>query len=596
MQIRKIIAAIVAVPMMFSQVYASTLKDVTVGLSPDNTTVNISGVIVPDEKKAEEIIVKIVAPLVEENKITTGGDLIVVDEKELQENQERFSFTFGWKANNTEGRYYVYLSGNGIERSKVDEKYEFWFYTTETLDKKAITLRDNAVDVDSMNTGLFGEDSEYKGYNNADFLSLKNEFYSDELQDVIAKVLYNNKSRIEDAKSLNELFRVATVIAALETGNTSGLLNSNDELLSNIFPTTDTAFVELEGYFNSNKNVGNIGYLTSDGKDEVIEGLSGKTWSDITDGTMVETFKKDLVDYIIYSAVFNNNLQGHGHIADVFEKFGKLSSYDARKLLALDDEEQLDAAYDVYTSGAATPAELNESLGEISSGSGGSGLGGSSGGGGAGGSSGGKNTQIGGIEQSYVDELREESTVRENEYNQGYKDLAGYEWAKDAITVLSGKGIVNGVGDMNFAPGKYVTRAEFAKMLVNTFGYEIGKDESGFSDVPTGEWYAPYIAVLAEKNIALGSDGKFYPDATITRQDACALIYRAMMEGQEAAETTDVSYADADSIADYAISAVGKLSELGIILGDTDNNFRPADVTTRAESAVIFYRLMEVNK
>ena len=40
-------------------------------------------------------------------------------------------------------------------------------------------------------------------------------------------------------------------------------------------------------------------------------------------------------------------------------------------------------------------------------------------------------------------------------------------YAKDAVGALSGAGIINGMGDGNFAPGAFATRAQAAKIIYN---------------------------------------------------------------------------------------------------------------------------------
>ena len=57
-----------------------------------------------------------------------------------------------------------------------------------------------------------------------------------------------------------------------------------------------------------------------------------------------------------------------------------------------------------------------------------------------------------------------------------FKDIASVQsWAGHAIGVTAAKGIVNGKAEGVFAPIDNVTRAEFVKLIVDTFGLSIGQ-------------------------------------------------------------------------------------------------------------------------
>jgi hypothetical protein len=46
-----------------------------------------------------------------------------------------------------------------------------------------------------------------------------------------------------------------------------------------------------------------------------------------------------------------------------------------------------------------------------------------------------------------------------------FTDLAGFDWARDAINDLAGKGIITGKPGGRFAPGENITRAEIAVLV-----------------------------------------------------------------------------------------------------------------------------------
>ncbi len=168
-----------------------------------------------------------------------------------------------------------------------------------------------------------------------------------------------------------------------------------------------------------------------------------------------------------------------------------------------------------------------------------------------------------------------------------FTDIAGH-WAKDNILVMYERGIINGFTDGTFRPENNVTRAEFIKMLVAALKLEIGGDVQ-FDDVNAGDWHYAYIATAFNKGIVNGVGTGFNPDGAITRQDASAIVYRAIMAGTEA---DGVTFADDSQIADYAKAAVAALSANGIILG-SDGYFNPTNNMTRAEAATIIQRILQ---
>lgn len=168
-----------------------------------------------------------------------------------------------------------------------------------------------------------------------------------------------------------------------------------------------------------------------------------------------------------------------------------------------------------------------------------------------------------------------------------FSDIAGH-WAKDNILVMYERGIINGFTDGTFKPENNVTRAEFIKMLVAALKLEIGGDVE-FDDVAADDWHYAYIATAFNKGIVNGVGTGFNPDGAITRQDASAIVYRAVMAGEEA---DGAVFADEEEIADYAKAAVAALSAKGIILG-SDGYFNPTNNMTRAEAATIIQRILQ---
>ena len=92
----------------------------------------------------------------------------------------------------------------------------------------------------------------------------------------------------------------------------------------------------------------------------------------------------------------------------------------------------------------------------------------------------------------------------------------------------------------------------------------------------------------------------YLPDNTISLEPLAAVLYRyAQYKGYDTAigESTNIlSYTDAESISEYAISAMQYAVGSGLMKGKTESTINPKDNATRAEIAAILQRFLEANK
>ena len=102
----------------------------------------------------------------------------------------------------------------------------------------------------------------------------------------------------------------------------------------------------------------------------------------------------------------------------------------------------------------------------------------------------------------------------------------------EAIEKMKELGYINGYEDGTFKPDKLVTRAEFVKVLVEQKG-GVGNIPdgtlTGFYDVDTytRHWAYKYIYAGVQSGYINGmGDGTFMPDATITYEQALAILIR----------------------------------------------------------------------
>ncbi|MDR3120314.1 MAG: S-layer homology domain-containing protein, partial [Clostridiales bacterium] len=103
--------------------------------------------------------------------------------------------------------------------------------------------------------------------------------------------------------------------------------------------------------------------------------------------------------------------------------------------------------------------------------------------------------------------------------------------AETPLAGFTGKHIqyINGYPDGTFRPDYDVTRAEAVAMLFRLLLDEQKDDPlaNPFSDVLSGEWYTQSVAYMASIGAVVGyPDGRFMPDAPITRAEFATLVTR----------------------------------------------------------------------
>jgi N-acetylmuramoyl-L-alanine amidase len=184
------------------------------------------------------------------------------------------------------------------------------------------------------------------------------------------------------------------------------------------------------------------------------------------------------------------------------------------------------------------------------------------------------------------------------EMNKSFSDLSGH-WAKDDVTLLANKLIVDGVSDTMFEADRDITRAEFTALVVRSLGVNTSSAAVKFSDVKADAWYASDVATAVEAGIINGyEDNTFRPDASITREELAAMVVRALKFAGvdinvDAAKQTKLlsAWKDADKIV-WAKNEVAAALEAGIVNGMTDTNLEIGKQATRAESVTMLKRFL----
>lgn len=184
--------------------------------------------------------------------------------------------------------------------------------------------------------------------------------------------------------------------------------------------------------------------------------------------------------------------------------------------------------------------------------------------------------------------------------NSGFEDI-GNHWAKNVISYMSNKNIVNGIKEhekLYFKPNDKITRSQLAVIMCNYLGLDYsqyeGKKTAFIDDAKIPEWARAQITAVAQAGILSGrdKDGElcFDPNEAVTRAEMVTVMGRILSDDLYLAELDDI--ADGKQIPEWSKDGFSKMIGSGFIKGYEDNTIRPLGDITRAETLQILYNIM----
>lgn len=159
------------------------------------------------------------------------------------------------------------------------------------------------------------------------------------------------------------------------------------------------------------------------------------------------------------------------------------------------------------------------------------------------------------------------------------------------------RGLIDGFPDGTFHPDDFLTRAEYAKLLILFLGAPaLNPSSPSFSDVPPSYWAFPYI----EGGQALGihpfflfqgfPDGTFRPKALITTAEALTLIARSKGWVDALPATTPSSPFQDVPTDHWAFQEIYACFAYGVIESDIVSPDLPL---SRGQAAIYFFRAID---
>ena len=191
----------------------------------------------------------------------------------------------------------------------------------------------------------------------------------------------------------------------------------------------------------------------------------------------------------------------------------------------------------------------------------------------------------------------------------GIASAAG-EWSDLSLSTLGDYGITetqvaaisDGYPDGTWKPYMNMPRRQFVKMAVDAYKIPLVNPATpSYSDVPATNVYYQYIEASTAAGLTNGvGGGKFDPDATITREQAAAIIVRwvAAKNGYDldtmysAAESAAIlgAFGDASAVSASLVNEMAFAVDFGIVWGDASGMLAAKKAVTRIQGAAMLIR------
>ncbi|QHW32576.1 S-layer homology domain-containing protein [Paenibacillus rhizovicinus] len=194
-----------------------------------------------------------------------------------------------------------------------------------------------------------------------------------------------------------------------------------------------------------------------------------------------------------------------------------------------------------------------------------------------------------------------------------FTDVTSHPYARNYMEAMYSKGIMNAAGLDEFGADMYVSRGEFARMLIKALdvplNYELSKLH--FDDVPgivnaDALWDFRYIETAAREGIIRGTQPRtFEPTNNLSREEAAVILSRALdtkldTDANKINANLQKQFKDYAQITYYARAAVTAIAKKGYIQGSPVDpkdpkkgfTFEPQSSLLRSDAAIIVGKVL----
>ena len=198
----------------------------------------------------------------------------------------------------------------------------------------------------------------------------------------------------------------------------------------------------------------------------------------------------------------------------------------------------------------------------------------------------------------------------------GFNDITDHPYAREAMEAIFTKGVMNALDPSGmFGGDQYVTRAEFARMIVRALEMPLNYDGANhFDDVPNmgnainmnAIWDYRYIETAARSGFTRGTRPRaFDPESPIVRQDAAVMLAKALnmkleTDASKVRSGLQKAFRDEGAMDFYAAPSILAIQKKAFIQGAPvdindparGNVFQPKARLLRSDAAIIIAKVM----
>lgn len=175
----------------------------------------------------------------------------------------------------------------------------------------------------------------------------------------------------------------------------------------------------------------------------------------------------------------------------------------------------------------------------------------------------------------------------------GFSDVDAGAWYADAVEYVRANGLMDGTTSTAFAPDAAMTRSMLAATLYRAAGGPAVTGTDAFTDTADGAWYADAVLWASQQGVVNGyGNGLFGTDDAVSREQIAAILWR--QAGSPQADDAQ-AFADQQQISAFAQDAVAWARANSVINGKENNTFDPQAGATRAEVAAMLQRFLTLD-
>lgn len=177
----------------------------------------------------------------------------------------------------------------------------------------------------------------------------------------------------------------------------------------------------------------------------------------------------------------------------------------------------------------------------------------------------------------------------------GFYDVSSNYWAAPFIQELSQRGVIAGFPDGSFRPDAPVTRSQFAAMVRKAFNKAQERQAINFVDVSRSYWAYSAIQEAYTTGFLSGyPGGVFRPTQNIPREQVLVSLSNGLdYIASSNVQSTLQYYNDSYNISNYARSPIAAATEKRLVVNYPNTKFlNPKGIASRADVAAYIYQAL----